>query len=95
MPTYEYECLECRQRFEVFQSMKDNPLELCDKCGGKVKRLISRGAGIIFKGSGFYVNDYRGGSTQPAKCKNENPPKDTPSESCSSCAKGDTCPSQS
>ena len=95
MPTYEYECLECRYRFDVFQSMKDNPLEICEKCGGRVKRLIGSGSGIIFKGSGFYVNDYRGGSATSSKSKSESQPKETAPEACASCAKGEGCPSQS
>jgi putative FmdB family regulatory protein len=72
MPTYEYYCSKCNHKFEVVQSMKDAPLEVCPKalCGrsrwgkGKVKRLIGGGAGIIFKGSGFYVTDYRSASYQ-------------------------------
>lgn len=59
MPTYEYECLECKHKFEVFQSMKDDPVEKCIKCNNKVRRLFGSGVGIIFKGSGFYVNDYK------------------------------------
>ncbi len=64
MPTYEYSCQKCGKTFEVFQSMKDAPLEICT-CGkkGKVKRLPGVGAGIIFKGSGFYETDYRRRST--------------------------------
>jgi len=60
MPTYEYNCLKCGQNFEVFQSMKDPALKVC-RCGkkGKVKRLLGTGAGIIFKGTGFYETDYR------------------------------------
>ena len=58
MPTYEYKCQDCGLKFEKFQSMKDKPLEKCPECNGKVQRLIGGGAGIIFKGSGFYVNDY-------------------------------------
>jgi putative FmdB family regulatory protein len=58
MPTYEYECQKCG-RFELFQSIKDEPIKRCPKCKGKVKRLIGTGAGIIFKGSGFYLTDYR------------------------------------
>ena len=64
MPTYEYKCLECGGRFEAFQSMNDDPLATCEKCGGKLKRLIGTGAGIIFKGSGFYSTDYRSKSYQ-------------------------------
>jgi len=57
MPTYEYECRECSYTFEAFQSINDDPLEKCPLCGGKVKRLIGGGSGIIFKGSGFYITD--------------------------------------
>ncbi len=59
MPTYEYECTKCGHQFEKFQSMKDEPLKRCPKCRCKVKRLLGTGAGIIFKGSGFYQTDYR------------------------------------
>jgi putative FmdB family regulatory protein len=57
MPTYEYECKKCSHRFEVFQSMSDAPVKKCPECGKEVRRLISGGAGVIFKGSGFYVTD--------------------------------------
>jgi putative FmdB family regulatory protein len=59
MPTYEYECQKCHHRFELFQSIKDGPKRTCPKCRGRVKRLLGTGAGLIFKGSGFYVTDYR------------------------------------
>lgn len=59
MPTYEYECTSCNIRFEKFQSIKDDPLSVCPECNGSVKRLISAGVGIIFKGSGFYTTDYK------------------------------------
>lgn len=59
MPTYEYECQKCHHRFEKFQSIKDEPLKRCPKCKGKTKRLPGTGAGLIFKGSGFYQTDYR------------------------------------
>ena len=52
MPTYEYVCEECGHRFEKFQSMTDEPVETCPECGGRVRRLLSGGGGIIFKGSG-------------------------------------------
>lgn len=59
MPTYEYECSGCSNRFEEFQSITADPISKCPKCSGLVKRLISAGAGIIFKGSGFYTTDYK------------------------------------
>lgn len=59
MPTYEYECQKCGESLEVFQSITDKPLQRCKKCRGKLKKLIGTGAGIIFKGSGFYQTDYR------------------------------------
>ncbi len=68
MPTYEYECAKCKKNFEIFQSIKDQPLTKCPTCKGKVKRLLGTGAGIIFKGSGFYQTDYRSeGYKQKAK----------------------------
>lgn len=57
MPTYEYQCDSCLHRFEVKQSIKDDPLSTCERCGKAVRRLISS-PGIMFKGSGWYVTDY-------------------------------------
>ena len=80
MPTYHYVCAKCDHEFEHFQSMTDAPLRQCpkDKCGqkkwgkGSVKRVLSGGAGIIFKGSGFYSTDYRSeGYKQAAKKESE------------------------
>lgn len=64
MPTYDYLCQKCGHRFEAFQSMKDPRLTDCpvESCDGPVKRLLGTGAGIIFKGSGFYQTDYRSDS---------------------------------
>jgi len=59
MPTYEYECSSCNNRFEEFQSITADPLSKCPKCSGPLKRLIGAGVGIIFKGSGFYTTDYK------------------------------------
>lgn len=67
MPTYEYQCAKCKKSFEIFQSMKDEALQTCPKeqcCmktwgKGPVKRMLGTGAGLIFKGSGFYITDYR------------------------------------
>ena len=59
MPTYDYECTKCGHDFEAFHSISAEPLQDCPECDGKVKRLIGAGAGILFKGSGFYQTDYR------------------------------------
>ena len=60
MPTYEYVCPKCDHAFEQFQSMNDAPLKKCPKCKkAGVKRLIGGGAGLIFKGTGFYITDYK------------------------------------
>ena len=77
MPTYEYECEKCGHRFELFQSMKDEPKKRCPKCRGKVRRLLGTGAGMIFKGSGFYVTDYRSDSYRKEK-KGESSPATPP-----------------
>ncbi len=59
MPTYEYECTHCAHRFERFQSMKDEPVKRCPECRHKVRRILSGGAGFLFKGEGFYITDHR------------------------------------
>ena len=77
MPTYEYSCDKCGKNFDVFQSMRDAAFTECpqEKCQleewghGKVKRLLGTGAGIIFKGSGFYITDYRSNSYKEAAKK--------------------------
>ena len=86
MPTYEYECGKCKQTFEAFQSMRDAPLKKCPKCGGgKVKRLIGTGAGIIFKGKGFYQTDYRSSAyNSSAKADSASSTVSVPSSSTSS-----------
>ena len=60
MPTYEYACQKCGHEFEQFQSMRDEPLKKCPKCKkAGLKRLVGSGAGLIFKGTGFYITDYK------------------------------------
>lgn len=59
MPTYEYQCTECDYKFEEFQSMIAEAISVCPECKGKTRRLISGGAGFLFKGKGFYITDYR------------------------------------
>ncbi len=78
MPTYDYVCLACGHEFEAFQNMTETPLKKCPECGGKVKRKIGTGSGLIFKGSGFYITDYKKGKASPAPSggSSENKPKD-------------------
>jgi putative FmdB family regulatory protein len=67
MPTYEYKCSACNHTFERFQSITADPIKKCPQCGkSKVKRLLGTGAGLIFKGSGFYITDYRSDAYQKA-----------------------------
>lgn len=64
MPTYEYRCENCGNEIEVMQSMKDAPLTKCPKCDkDTLKKMVSGGAGLIFKGSGFYLTDYKNKKT--------------------------------
>jgi putative FmdB family regulatory protein len=70
MPTYDYRCLSCKHEYEAVQKMSDPPRKRCPKCGKKVERLIGAGAGLLFKGSGFYITDYRSSEYQ-AKAKAE------------------------
>jgi putative FmdB family regulatory protein len=87
MPTYEYICSKCDTHFDLVQSMKENPLSVCpkDQCGqkkwgkGKVKRAIGGGAGLIFKGTGFYITDYRSDSYKEA-AKKDAPPASAPAK---------------
>ena len=71
MPTYEYECQKCGHQFEQFQRISDKPLTRCPKpgCKGKVKRMISTGGGLLFKGTGFYITDYRSAGYKAAAIK--------------------------
>ena len=82
MPTYEYKCRDCGRRFEEFQRITDPPISSCPRCEGKVERLISAGSGLLFKGSGFYITDYRSESYKNAADKEKRPePKDGSSSS--------------
>lgn len=81
MPTYEYHCTKCGKNFEVFQSMKDDAFKTCPEAQcpetpwghGTVKRLLGTGAGLIFKGSGFYITDYRSEGYKQAAKKDTSP----------------------
>jgi putative FmdB family regulatory protein len=66
MPTYEYRCRNCGTDFEKFQRMSDEPVAECPKCGANAERRLSGGAGLLFKGSGFYITDYRTDSYKKA-----------------------------
>jgi putative FmdB family regulatory protein len=67
MPTYDYQCKACQHRWEMFQSIKADPEKKCPKCGKrKAERVIGPGAGILFKGSGFYQTDYRSSAYKKA-----------------------------
>lgn len=68
MPNYDYECEKCSYVFEKFQSITAEPLKKCPKCSGKINRLIGGGAGVIFKGSGFYEIDYKRASQKKPPC---------------------------
>lgn len=75
MPTYEYACTKCGHELEAFQSMKDAPLKKCPACGrAALRRKIGGGAGLIFKGTGFYITDYKkksGGEAKPSSKSSE------------------------
>lgn len=77
VPTYDYHCLACEHAFALEHSMKDAPRRKCPKCGkNRLERRIGPGAGIVFKGSGFYVTDYRSKAYQEAaKSESKEPAK--------------------
>ena len=81
MPTYDYKCQDCGYDFEKFQSINARKLTKCPRCGGRVKRLIGTGAGIIFKGSGFYETDYRSKSYRDGKKREKDRLKTPPKKS--------------
>lgn len=72
MPTYEYQCPDCEHLFELFQNFSEKPAKKCPVCGKRrVARIVSGGAGILFKGSGFYETDYRRGEGSDYKKKSD------------------------
>jgi putative FmdB family regulatory protein len=85
MPTYEYACTSCGKHLEVVQSMKDEPLTECAECGGRLRKVFSP-IGIVFKGSGFYKTDSRGGSSKKAAA----PKSDTSSDSTTTTTKSES-----
>lgn len=77
MPTYDYVCTDCNYKFERFQSMSDEPIRVCPSCGGVVRRIISGGTGLIFKGSGYYITDYKNKSNPTKDLKKPIKKKET------------------
>ena len=92
MPTYEYRCNECGFKFERFHSIKADPIRDCPECGkkGAVQRLISGGAGLIFKGDGFYITDYRSDSYKSAQKKEKAASSGSSAKSAEKGGKGDS-----
>lgn len=97
MPTYDYECTKCGHQFEARQSMKDPHLTDCPQagCAGPVKRRIGAGAGFIFKGSGFYITDYRSDSYKAAAKQDSQAGSSSSSSSGSSSSTGSSGQSSS
>ncbi len=94
MPTYSYACTECDNRFDIVQSFSDDTLTVCPQCSGKLRKLFNS-VGIVFKGSGFYRTDSRGGAStasEPAKTSSESA---TSSSSNGSSSNGDSSSSAS
>jgi putative FmdB family regulatory protein len=95
MPTYEYRCEKCGHEFEAFQTISEPPVEKCPLCSGKVKRIISGGAGLIFKGTGFYITDHRSSEYKAAAEKERAEKPDISSKESSSDEKAKASPSNS
>jgi putative FmdB family regulatory protein len=96
MPTYEYACQKCGHEFEQFQSMRDLPLKKCPKCRkAGLKRLVGSGAGLIFKGTGFYITDYKNKSGGKAEGGGDGKPSDAKSATDSKPAVSDSKPAAS
>jgi putative FmdB family regulatory protein len=81
MPTYEYFCTSCGFEFEEFQSIASEPISVCPKCSEHVQRKISGGTGLIFKGSGFYITDYKNKKPTDTPPKKDKPEKNKSKES--------------
>lgn len=92
MPTYSYACTQCDNRFDIVQSFTDEALSVCSECSGKLRKLFNS-VGIVFKGSGFYRTDSRGGSStasEPAKSDSGASSSGSSSESSSSTSSSST-----
>ncbi|HYT40154.1 MAG TPA: FmdB family zinc ribbon protein [Acidimicrobiia bacterium] len=93
MPTYEYRCTDCEEHLEVVQSFSDDPLTRCPNCGGQLRKVFSP-VGIVFKGSGFYKTDSRGGGKGGSR-KTKEKEKETTSSSSGSSSSSDSSSSDS
>lgn len=92
MPTYQYECSGCGHEFEALQSMTDAKLRKCPKCGkAKLNRLIGTGAGVIFKGSGFYETDYKRKDAPKSDSSSKSTEKASPNPSSGPCSGSCQC----
>lgn len=92
MPTYEYRCQKGHE-FEAFQRMSDEPLDSCPTCGARAERLLSGGAGFLFKGSGFYITDYRSDDYKKKASKGESNESSSSSDSGGTTAGSDSASS--
>ncbi len=79
MPTYGYRCKKCEHQFEIIQKMSDEPLKVCPECSGVVARMLFP-VGVVFKGSGFHVNDYPSSNSATTAVKTEEPKTETKTE---------------
>lgn len=95
MPTYDYHCEKCGNTFEVFQTMTAPKLTVCPRCRGKLKRLLGTGAGIIFKGSGFYATDYRSPGYREAAKKESGSGKGEPEKKKAAASPSQAAPGKS
>ena len=84
MPTYSYYCNDCDTHFSYFQKMSESPISNCENCKGELKRLITGGTGLIFKGSGFYLTDYKDDEKSDSKVKSSDLKVDSSTEKNSS-----------
>jgi putative FmdB family regulatory protein len=84
MPTYDYECSACGHQFEFFQGITEEPIKVCPQCKKrKIRRLIGTGAGLLFKGSGFYITDYRSDGYKKAQKADSSSPASSPAPAAS------------
>lgn len=79
MPTYDYKCIKCGHSFEIFHGVNEKPQAVCPKCGSLAQKQISLHSGLIFKGSGFYITDYKKSNSSSATSSNTSTKESTKS----------------